>query len=203
MTDAGRQIQGLTNITWLLRLITVTRTDTFFVRYSLGVFSINGCNVNSSTATWKRISWSRGTQKGSRFCNWALHNDLTGGKAWDLVWGQLIKCQSFVPLPEIAGITVHADTPRGALQVSHGVIWFHSETMFCPWKHIPKSDVTWIFQLALGNKSPGPEEHINAAGSAIGLLMILWKGSKFQILGSLTDETSKFSSCSRHYRLES
>ena len=59
---------------------------------------------------------------------------------------------------------MHADTPWGTLQVAHGVISFCSDEVFSTEKFpdytltfLASWGVTQIFQLALGNESPGPE----------------------------------------------
>ncbi len=77
-----------------------------------------------------------------------------------------------------AEITVHADTPFGTLQVAHGVLLFCSNEVFST-KKFPDYTLTFlaswggtqILHLALGNESPGTEEHKMAVGSAIEALV--------------------------------
>ncbi len=101
------------------------------------IFGKLGWNSDSSTCTWKWISWSRGTQNGSWFCNWS--------PGWDL---------------------------RGVQNVR---FW---STFLARW------GVTQILQPALGNESPGPEEHKMAVGSGIKALVGIWEGFKMSDFGS-------------------
>ncbi len=73
---------------------------------------------------------------------------------------------------------MHADTPWGTLQVAHGYISFCSNEVFST-EQFPHDTLTFlvswgvtqVFQLALRNESPGPEEHKMALGSAIEALV--------------------------------
>ncbi len=80
---------------------------------------------------------------------------------------------------------MQADTHWGTLQVAHGFISFCPDEMFSTEK-FPDYTLTFlaswggsqILQLALGNESPGPEEHKMAVSSAIEALVGIWKGFK-------------------------
>ncbi len=80
---------------------------------------------------------------------------------------------------------MHAHTPWGTLQVAHGVISFCSDEVFSTekfpdytLKFLARRGVTQILHIALGNESPGPEEHKSAVGSAIKALDEFSEGSK-------------------------
>ncbi len=76
-------------------------------------------------------------------------SDLGGGNWWNIKVSPMF-------LGSQARITVHADTPRGTLQVVHGVIRVCSNYVFHAKKQqlrlgvLAKTEVTWILKLALG-----------------------------------------------------
>ncbi len=74
---------------------------------------------------------------------------------------------------------------RNAQSIAHGVIRFCSDDVFCPPKKSQKhkgyyslgvwaeSEMTKIFQLALGNESLSPVDHKSFVHSGIELLVII------------------------------
>ncbi len=89
--------------------------------------------------------------------------------------------------------------PRGTLQVAHGVIRFCSDDVFCPQKSpkntyslavLAESEVTKIFQLALGNKSPSPVEHQTVVHFGIEPLMMISEGFKISDFGGGPDHNN-------------
>ncbi len=78
---------------------------------------------------------------------------------------------------------MHLDTLSGALQLAHSVISHCSDDAFstkkfpdCTLTFLACWGVTQILQLALGNESPGPEEHRKAVSSAIEALVGILRG---------------------------